>query len=74
MSLFTYVHTSSECPSFSATEMYSADLPRMADCRALISGSTGRMSKLSSSSVRFPGTNVYTVFSPVSGAAASRLK
>ncbi len=31
---------------------------RMPDCNALISGSTGTRSKLSNSSVRFPGTNV----------------
>ena len=37
MSLFTYVHTSSEWPRFSASEMYSAVLPRMADCSELIS-------------------------------------
>ena len=46
MSLLTYVQTSSECPSFSAIAMYSAVLPRIADCSALISGSTGRRSKL----------------------------
>ncbi len=74
MSLLTYVQTSSECPSFSAIEMYSAVLPRIADCSALISGSTGSRSKLSSSSVRLPGTKVYAFLAPVSGAAARRSK
>jgi hypothetical protein len=45
----------------------------MADWRALISGSTGRRSKERSSSVRFPGTNVYTFFSPLSGQRESRV-
>jgi hypothetical protein len=46
----------------------------MADCSALISGSTGRTSKLRSSSVRLPGTNVYAQRAPVSEAAARRSK
>ena len=65
ISLLTYVHTSSEWPSFSAIEMYSADLPRMADCSELISGNTGSRPKLRSNSVRLPGTKVYAQRSPV---------
>jgi hypothetical protein len=69
---FTYEQTSSECPERSAAAMYAWLFPRIADCSALISGRTGSAPNERMSSVRFPGTKVYTTGSPVSGACSSR--
>ena len=57
-SAFTYVQTSSDWPSRSASMMNLPDFLRMPFCSALVSGRLRAKSKHISSSFRLPGTNV----------------
>jgi hypothetical protein len=70
-SALTYVHTSSDWPSRSASMMNLPDFLRRPFCSALVSGRLRAKSKHIKSSLRFPGTKVADTLRPVCRAVAS---
>ncbi len=70
-SAFTYVQTSSDWPSRSASMMNLPDFLRMPFCSALVSGRLRAKSKHISSSLRLPGTKVADTLRPIWCAVAS---